>query len=380
MGCLGLLFIVTLTTVSKVTSLHCSDQQLLASGDDDLQQVTTLQYCLVDNCTIMMIDTGEELDIMYATDGLIITTPTDGRTPAVINKLETELPCTAVKSLSRDEIAFTIIWLGTSILLVLVDGYIAVVHLLFKQLHNLFGMLLLSYSLSMVWFSATTILLAPLHIKGLYTPCHYLTVLTLYQIVSFEVFAACILHHLAHSMYRTYKIKPKLSKAASKLRHNYYLSCWGSVMLMVLLLTVGHDVISNNATYFLPNDDCEATNQLVLNLSMTINTFIKTVQIAMFAVYLYYKYRLSKDFRVHDVEGVCKLQSQKHQLNIIAIAMGATVGVSQLILCLFIMIDLPLTILGLTFFLLFIEQCVIMTSLMCTKKMKGLCNENCFKK
>ena len=63
-----LFFIVTLTVVSKVTSLHCSDQQLPSSGDDDLQQVTTLQFCLVDNCTIMMIDTGEELNIVYTTD------------------------------------------------------------------------------------------------------------------------------------------------------------------------------------------------------------------------------------------------------------------------------------------------------------------------
>ena len=44
-----LIFVITLTTVSKVTSLHCSDQQLPASGDDDLQQVTSLQYCQVDN-------------------------------------------------------------------------------------------------------------------------------------------------------------------------------------------------------------------------------------------------------------------------------------------------------------------------------------------
>ena len=51
MAWLTLLFIVILTTVSKVTSLHCSDQQLPASGDDDSQQVTTLQYCLFDNCT-----------------------------------------------------------------------------------------------------------------------------------------------------------------------------------------------------------------------------------------------------------------------------------------------------------------------------------------
>ena len=56
MACRVLLFIVIIAA-SEVTSLHCSDQQLHASarGDDipNLQQVTTLQYCLVDNCTIM---------------------------------------------------------------------------------------------------------------------------------------------------------------------------------------------------------------------------------------------------------------------------------------------------------------------------------------
>jgi len=40
-------FIGNLITVSKVKSLHCSEQQLPAadSGDDELQQVTTLHYC-----------------------------------------------------------------------------------------------------------------------------------------------------------------------------------------------------------------------------------------------------------------------------------------------------------------------------------------------
>ena len=56
MVCTALLFIVTLTAVSVVASFHCSNQQLLASGDDDIQQVTTLHYC-----TIIMIDTGHRL-------------------------------------------------------------------------------------------------------------------------------------------------------------------------------------------------------------------------------------------------------------------------------------------------------------------------------
>jgi len=57
MACLAVLFIVILTII-EVTSLNCSDQQLPASGDDDQQVAAVLQYCLVDNCTIMMIKLG----------------------------------------------------------------------------------------------------------------------------------------------------------------------------------------------------------------------------------------------------------------------------------------------------------------------------------
>jgi len=86
------LFIVILTKVSKVKSLHFSNQQLSASGDDDLQHITTLQYCLADDCTIKMIDTGEKLNIAYTM--LIVTIPTDGRISVIIAKQEKELPCT----------------------------------------------------------------------------------------------------------------------------------------------------------------------------------------------------------------------------------------------------------------------------------------------
>jgi len=62
MDCFTVFFIVILT-VGNVTSFPCSDQQPsgLASGDDVLrtQQATTLQYCLINNCTIMRTDTGE---------------------------------------------------------------------------------------------------------------------------------------------------------------------------------------------------------------------------------------------------------------------------------------------------------------------------------
>jgi len=75
-----------------MTSLHCSDQQLPASGDDDLQQDTTLHYCQVDNCTIIRLDNGEELDIVYTTNSVIVTTQTDGNTSMMIAEDEYAFP------------------------------------------------------------------------------------------------------------------------------------------------------------------------------------------------------------------------------------------------------------------------------------------------
>ena len=85
-----LLLILTTTTTTHTTSLHhhCnySDVYSLASGMADLQQFTTLQYCLIDNCTIMRIDTGQQLDIVYTTQNLLLVTPTDGQTSMLISK------------------------------------------------------------------------------------------------------------------------------------------------------------------------------------------------------------------------------------------------------------------------------------------------------
>ena len=119
-----LFIIVLITSKVSLTSLYCSDQQLPASGDDDLQKVTTLQYCLVDNCTIMMIDTGEELDIVYTTDSLIVTTLTGGNTSVIIARLYKELPCLSPTSSPEDDVTAPLVgFLFMGSLIIAVSGY-----------------------------------------------------------------------------------------------------------------------------------------------------------------------------------------------------------------------------------------------------------------
>ena len=69
----SLLFIAILIVASGPTPLYCSDVQSPADGsghNTDLSQVTALQYCIIDNYTIMRIDTGQQLDIIYTTESI----------------------------------------------------------------------------------------------------------------------------------------------------------------------------------------------------------------------------------------------------------------------------------------------------------------------
>ena len=76
------LFLITILTLAiGTTSIYYSDVQSPASGspNTDLSQVTTLQYCVIDNCTIMRIDSGQQLEIVYTTESLLIVTPIGGQ-------------------------------------------------------------------------------------------------------------------------------------------------------------------------------------------------------------------------------------------------------------------------------------------------------------
>jgi len=73
-----------------------SDIITSASGMTDHQQVTTLLYCMVDNCTIMMVDSGEILDTIYTTDSLLVN---GNQTSLAIAKDEAELWCVTTDKL-----------------------------------------------------------------------------------------------------------------------------------------------------------------------------------------------------------------------------------------------------------------------------------------
>ena len=95
MVCSALLLITILTVTSGATPLYCSDVQSSASGSHhgNLSQVISLHYCIIDNCTIMRVDTGQQLDIVYTIETLLVVTLVDGHTSMEIAKIDDEMPC-----------------------------------------------------------------------------------------------------------------------------------------------------------------------------------------------------------------------------------------------------------------------------------------------
>ena len=368
MICVTLLFIVTLTAVSEVTSFRCSNQQLPASGDDDLQQVATLQYCLIDNCTIMMIDTGERLDIAYTTDSLIVTTPTSDHTSQEIAKLDNEIHCyaTAADGLHYH---FTLSMV-TNLLVALISGYVVALHLMLKKLRNLFGKVLMLYSFTVLCSQLTSFVWFMLHVKiavNSQFACHTITVVLNVVFMCTALSATCVLILLAHFMYRSHKLQQEMSERGSK---QVFIRCAIYVVgtaLLVFFLTICYDVVTDSGRYTIQQDGycvipVDGTYKSIV-LTIIIVLINKIVHVVAFIFYLYYTYKLKQD----NVK-----QELLRKLHRTAIAMGSTIGLSAFILILDVIFTLQVPELFIGVGL--VEQLAIAV-ILTEKKTRLLCRE-----
>ena len=375
MACLTLLLIVILTTVSKVTSLHCSHQQIPASGDDDLQQVTILQYCRIDNCTIKMIDTGEKLDITYTTDSLIVTTPMDGRTSMMIAKDMNELSCV------MPETEFLGVQLALMMIFVMISGYMVAVHLIFKELRNTGGKLLMLYNLAIVCFSiaaAVQIIQFKEAVNSL-PFCYIVAIVILISGASIEALATCILHQIAYIMYSSKKLRA-IQLEESKQRFTYYMIYVLGTAMFTLFLMICYDLATGDYKALLqPDGHCidlyGHPDYGTAQIGLSISAINKMAQFVLFIAYLYYMYKLNKN-----ITNPAVLEKQQPLLRKIGTAMGAVVGLAYLMHIVDAIFNIgPDILVTLIFGLFLTQQCVILAIFMCSKKIRRLFGE-CLKK
>ena len=255
MAYLCLLLIAILTMASGATPLYCSDVQSPASGSGhstDLSQVTTLHYCIVDNCTIMRTDTGQQLDIVYTTENLLIVTPKDGHNSMVITKANDELPCLEYPNTIGSSQAIQYLSVVTSVLVMVMSTCTLIVHLLFKRLRNMFGKLLILYNLCVICLCGAALATALMRywiIVNSQAIFHIATIIFTLTYTGEELLSTSILYHLAYLMYRCYNLKSNLSKKRSEYLLRCCTSYTGFTLILVFFVTLAYDWSTGNGKH-----------------------------------------------------------------------------------------------------------------------------------
>ena len=301
--------ILTGVVSAGAAPIYCSDVQSSASGshNTDLSQVISLQYCIIDNCTIMKIDTGEQLDIVYTTESLLIVTPINGLISMAITKIDNELPCMKYHSKTDgNQILFhqSVGSLAFALIIMMTSVYILIVHLLYKKLHTLFGKLLIFHNLFILSGVICYIALLFTHhwiILNSQTICHTVMIFYLMSTTGVELFSTTILTHLAYTMYRCYWLKPEISTKNKKQLFRYYTAYVFITLVLLFFLIIAYDWRTENGRYtLLPNGHCNFINQFSYSIQYlveVINMVNKIAHIVIFIVYLIYFYKLKADFR-----------------------------------------------------------------------------------
>ena len=217
------LFLVLILTITQITPLHHHCNSDVYSSASSLRELTTLQYCLIDNCTIIRNDTGQQLDIVYTTQSHLVVIPTDGQTSTMlISKNDPELFCSSLNT--TDDAAIQIIRALILLLSTLLSGYIAVLHLLFKELCTIFGKLMIIYNIATAFRALDTFILLMTHYSFAVhsvTPCYLIYFVFMQLLMVSEGSTTCITAYLAYIMRQSYKYREVTTKQNKKLYINY---------------------------------------------------------------------------------------------------------------------------------------------------------------
>ena len=145
-------FLLAILTIALL-EMSCALTPSASEGGSgvDPPPVVTLEYCIINSSTILRLDTGEQLDIIYTKDSTVVVTMNGSQTSIAVTRPYKELVCRMddlpddmyiVVSLSS--YLARVVW---QILMISITSYNIVIHVLYKKLRNPMGKLLLLYSI-----------------------------------------------------------------------------------------------------------------------------------------------------------------------------------------------------------------------------------------
>ena len=321
----GLLLAILIITALQWSCALMPDTSKDGSGvDDPDSNVITLQYCIIDNSTILRLDTGDQLDIVYTEDSTLVITMKDSQTTTEISRLYDEPVC-GMDDLPVDIVLpfsiyiFMLVWAAS---VLGITGYNIVIHLLYKKLRNLMGKLLMLYSIFLAilcvnFFMMITFIRAfPININHV---CHAIKLVVIVTYIGYEATASCVLALSALHMRQSYRMIP-LNPREEKIVWRRCLCYIIGTVAIAMLILVTYDMGTTKGRY---NGYCSKHDPIYFTMLklMYSFTFINApIQTAMFIIYLYYWYKMRRDITSYQIN---------QKIFQVAVAMGATISIAN---------------------------------------------------
>ena len=207
-------------------------------------------------------------------------------------------------------------------------------------------------------------------------PCYAFNFLYMQSVVIGETFATCAIAYLAYLMRKCCKsreVKKENEKQFYKHSTKYVLG----LLLLFNIFIVSYDFGTGTYKYtLLPNGHCSYFVRTQYNTLRTLDAYSyinEIIQILLLVAYFYNYYKLNKMLKM--LRHVERTGTDMNPLFFkIATMMGASLGISQILLASSWYFDNEIFIymVGLLFF---IQQCVIASFFMFSKKVSLLCKE-----
>ena len=251
--------------------------------------------------------------------------------------------------------------------------------MMFKELHNTFGKLLMLYNIAKICQSFTVFALSITHHNiALHSmmPCYVLNFLYMQLVVVGETFATCAIAYLAYLMRESYRCR-EVKKENKKQFYKHAIAYIVGILLWFNIFVVSFDFGTGMfKNILLPNGHCSFFVQTQYNTTRILETYSYTneiIQISLLMAYFYYYYKLTKALKM--VRHMANRRTDMNPLFFkIAIMMGTSLGISQISLASSWYFDNEM-FLNIAGFFFLIQQCVILAIFMCSKKMSRLCKD-----
>ena len=321
---------VLAVAIMTITILEWSCALMPTTSEDgsgvDSPEVTTLQYCIIDNSTILRLDTGEQLDIVYTKDSILVVTIDGCQTAVEVSRPYDELVC-SMNDLSDDtgipNSLYLTILVWTALVLA-ITGYNIVIHLLYKKLRSPMGKLLMLYSIFLAIVSIDHFLILTFIHKfpiNLDHVCHTFKLVFIATYIGYEATATCILAHSAYYMRQSYKMIP-INPSEDKVVWRHYRCYIIGTIAIAMLLILTYDVGTTERRHYGYCSKHDPIFSTMVILTHTFSSINAPIQITMFIAYLCYWYKM------RNLKDLTDYQINK-KIFLIAVAMGATISVAN---------------------------------------------------